>query len=216
MKKFVPLVVLGVILGLVVLGQLARRELGIEVSTASIRDWVGSFGWQGPAFFVLLVILRSFLVLPSAIVLSSGGLVFGVTYGTVWGAIGLFLSATLLFVLGRGVGRDWLPDGLRRLFERADVSSVGPLLVGVMTAHPMGPLTPTHWAAGFSAVSWFGFYLAIALTVPVRAFTYAFFGASIAEMNGPQIAIATALLLAVMLLPLMHPKVREQFKRFTQ
>ena len=86
--------------------------------------------------------------------------------GTALGGLGILLSASMQFALTRGIGREWFTDRWGRTFEafEARVERSGLALIGVATAHPMGPMSAFHWAAGFSSIAWIPFALVIALS----------------------------------------------------
>ncbi|MCH6562449.1 MAG: TVP38/TMEM64 family protein [Myxococcales bacterium] len=212
MRRILPFVLLALVVGAVVLGRAARQEAGIEVSAESIQTWVSSLGWHAPALFVGLVTFRIFLLLPSWVVLSAGGLVFGAFLGTVLGGLGVLLSAAMGYGLARGIGRDWVRPRMQARLERhgQSLERVGPLLVGLVTAHPMGPMTVFHWAAGFATVPLLGFLMAVLLGGPTRAFIYSFFGSTLLEPGSGEFYLATTILVVVALLPLAHPGIRRR------
>ena len=214
MKRALPLAVL---LGLAVLfaaGWAARQQLDLEVSLAALerlRLWVLEFGWRGPVVFIGLVTFRSFLFLPSALVLVLGGVAFGVAAGTLLGALGLVLSAGIQFAAARVLGDEWVRPRLgeagRRLESR--LQRAGPWAVALATAHPAGPITPANLAAGLTSMPVFAFALAVVVAGPVRAGAYAWVGSSIVDLGPWRSALLAAALLAIALLPLLHPRVRE-------
>ncbi len=212
MRRILPFALLVLVVGAVVLGRAARQQAGIEVSAESIQTWVSSLGWQAPALYVGLVTFRIFLILPSWVVLSAGGLVFGAFLGTVLGGLGVLLSAAMGYGLARGIGRDWVRPRMQARLERygQSLDRVGPLLVGVVTAHPMGPMTAFHWAAGFATVPLLGFLMAVLLGGPTRAFIYSFFGSTLLEPGSGEFYLATTILVVVALLPLAHPGIRRR------
>ncbi len=212
MRRILPFALLALVVGAVVLGRVARQEAGIEVSAESIQTWVSSLGWQAPALYVGLVTFRIFLLLPSWVVLSAGGLVFGAFLGTVLGGLGVLLSAAMGYGLARGIGRDWVRPRMQARLERygQSLDRVGPLLVGVVTADPMGPMTAFHWAAGFATVPLLGFLMAVLLGGPTRAFIYSFFGSTLLEPGSGEFYLATTILVVVALLPLAHPGIRRR------
>lgn len=206
MRRYAPLALVGLIAALVVGGRALRASLGIELEGDSIRSAVATLGWQGPALFVGLVTFRQFLFLPSALILPAGGVVFGAFAGTVLGALGILLSAGMKYGLARSLGRDWLRARFGAAvdaFER-HAEAAGPLVVGVVTAHPIGPMSPVYWGAGFAAVPIVGFLVAVTLAAPVRAFAFSFFGSTLLDPGTPRFWVATMLLAAVALLPLAH------------
>ncbi len=212
MRRILPFVLLALVVGAVVLGRAVRQEAGIEVSAESIQTWVSSLGWQAPALYVGLVTFRIFLILPSWVVLSAGGLVFGAFLGTVLGGLGVLLSAVMGYGLARGIGRDWVRPRMQARLQGygQSLERVGPLLVGLVTAHPMGPMTAFHWAAGFATVPLLGFVMAVLLGGPTRAFIYSFFGSTLLEPGSGEFYLATTILVVVALLPLAHPGIRRR------
>jgi uncharacterized membrane protein YdjX (TVP38/TMEM64 family) len=187
-----------------------RSDLGIEWSVESVRAWVLSLGVKAPVIFVGLVTFRQFLLLPSAVVLTAGGLLFGALAGAVLGGVGIVLSASLLFFLARLLGDGWVRPRMHARFPSFErrAETAGPLLIGLMTGHPMGVMTPFHLGAGVSGISWLAFVGVVLLTGPVRAASYALLGAHLLEVGSAGFWLASAAMLAVVLLPLAHPVVR--------
>jgi uncharacterized membrane protein YdjX (TVP38/TMEM64 family) len=217
-RRLAPLLFLGLVAALVVGGRAVRASLGIELEPGSIQGAVAALGWKGPALFVGLVTFRQFLFLPSAVVLPAGGVVFGALEGTLLGALGIVLSAAMKYGLARALGREWLQarfGAAVAAFER-HAEAAGPLIVGAATAHPLGPMAPVFWAAGFAAVPVVGFLAAVTLAAPVRAFAYSFFGSTLLDPGTPRFWVATILLLAVCLLPLAHRGFRARLMAVAQ
>jgi uncharacterized membrane protein YdjX (TVP38/TMEM64 family) len=190
-------------------GHAVRKSLGIELSTEALQSWVASHGWAAPAIFLAVVSFRPLLLLPSALLLSVGGLCFGAGLGTALGALGILASGLMQFALARGVGHAQiqarLGDRARSLQRR--VERAGPLAVAVATAHPAGPLTWVAWAAGLSSLPILGYAVALGLGGTVRSFIYAVFGSTLVDVRSPRFFVATVLLMAVAVLPLLHPRV---------
>ncbi len=194
-------------------GLYARQYIDVELSLdglEALRTWVLDFGWLGPAIFVALVTFRTFLFVPSALALVLGGIAFGTLLGAALGALGLVLSAGIQFGAARAFGDDWVRPRLgaqgRRIEEH--LKRAGPGLVAIATAHPAGPMTPFNLAAGLSSMSVPTFALAVTLAGPVRAGTYAVVGSSILEWGWLTSLALAAVLGAIALLPLLHPRVR--------
>ncbi|MFQ5515589.1 MAG: TVP38/TMEM64 family protein [Myxococcota bacterium] len=196
-------------------GQLVRRYAGIEVSVDSIQAWVASLGWRGPVVYVGLVAFRPFLLLPSWVVLAAGGLVFGVIAGTLLGGAGVLVSALAGYSLARWAGAEWLRPrmGPRVRAVQRRVERAGPLIVGLATAHPVGPMSAFHVAAGLSSVPLLGFVLAVAIGGPARAFLLSIFGTTLADPGSGPFLVTTLGLIAIALLPLAHPRFRRALAR---
>jgi uncharacterized membrane protein YdjX (TVP38/TMEM64 family) len=210
-----PLVVMGVIGVLFIVAQLLRAELGLEWSADSIQETVRRLGIWAPVGFVVLVVFRQFMALPSVLVLTSAGLLFGAPLGTLLGGLGITLNALTLFTSARLFGGDWARPRLHARFpefeERANAA--GPLVIAFMTGHPMGMLTPFHLGAGLTTMAWGMFILAVGPAALIRAGCYSFLGAHLLEPGSPRFWIATGVLIAAALLPLAHPGLRTRILR---
>lgn len=200
---------------LLALSQWLRVGLGLEWSSESIQGTVRQLGVMAPIGFLALVMLRQFMALPSVLVLTSAGLLFGATFGTLLGGLGMTLNAMLLFAVARLLGRDWVLPRLETRYpdfeERA--RRTGPLVVAAMTAHPMGILTPFHLAAGVTRMSPPIFLLAVLPAAVFRAACYALLGANLLEPGSPRFWLATGVLLLAAVLPLAHPGLRARILR---
>ena len=211
MRRLIPLLLLCLLALAVALGRSARGQMDIDYSPESVQHFVDGLGLKAPLIFVALVTFRQFLALPSVVVLTAGGLAFGAALGGLLGALGILLSACFGFCVARWMGRDWVQRHLgakvAEFEERMD--RAGLAVVGLMTAHPMGVMTPFHWGAGLTRIRLLPFALVIAATAVIRSFAYAFFGATLLE-RGDRVSLAMAVLAAIALLPLLHPGVRRR------
>ena len=204
-KLFAVLVVAAVV---VVAFALLRRSMGLEFDPESLRAGVGALGVWAPLAYVGVVAFRVPLGLPSQIVLVGGGLLFGTRAGTLYGAVGLALSAVLLFLSARWAGRETLerrlPDSMRPLLEVAG-SRVGAVFIGVGTGYPLGPITMYHLLAGVTGMAVSTFVVAATLGSVVRSATFTYFGSSLLAGDATGLLKAAGLLLFVLLVPLLVP-----------
>jgi uncharacterized membrane protein YdjX (TVP38/TMEM64 family) len=206
------LVALAAVGSFVLLGHVVRGHLGMELSPTGVRDAVARLGWAGPLVFFFLVMFRQFLVIPSWLILPAGGVCFGTALGTALGGSALILSGCMKFWLARWAGRAWFRQHFGERFQRleARVDRLGPVVIGISTAHPLGVLAPFHWGAGLSSIGFAPFALAIVLGAPVRAFAFSALGAAIVDPSTPEFRAVCLGLGAIVLLPLVFPGVRRR------
>jgi uncharacterized membrane protein YdjX (TVP38/TMEM64 family) len=185
-----------------------RRALGIELRPDTIRAAVDEMGVWAPLVFVGIVAFRIPLMVPSALILIAGGLVFGSIEGTLYGATGLVISALVLFLTSRWAGREAvearLPARLRAPLEVAG-SRAGALFIAVGTAYPISVISAYPLLAGVTGMALPVFLLAVGTGSLGRAALYTYFGSSLADADAGQLAVAGALVLAAMLAPLVFP-----------
>ena len=207
-----PLVGLAVVATAIVLGHLVRSHLDMDLSPAGIQRGVARLGWYGPAVFFALTTFRQFLAIPSWFILAAGGLCFGTAAGTALGGGALITSGCLKFGIARWVGRDWVRQHFGAPFARVErhVDRLGPVVIGLSTAHPLGVLSPFHWAAGLSSIRFAPFVTTLVLGAPVRAFAFSAFGAALVDPSAPEFRTVSFGLAALALLPLAVPAVRRR------
>jgi uncharacterized membrane protein YdjX (TVP38/TMEM64 family) len=204
------------VVGAVLVGaQYLREQIGIELSASSIQQAVGEFGAFVSIAYIVLVIFRQSLLLPSALLLTTAGVLFGAPLGTLLGAVGVTLNATVLFTGARYLGRDWVLPRIQARYPRFEqhATSAGPWVIALITGHPMGPLTPFHFAAGVTPISYRKFLIAVGPAAVVRAGCYSFLGANLLDSGSPRFWIASGVLVVVALLPLAHPGLRARILR---
>lgn len=212
MPSFRAIVVLVVVGALFWAGYHARVGLGLEFSQESVAGVIAGLGFWAWGLYLLIVVFRTFLGLPSAVVLSAGGLAFGAALGALLGGVGIAISGVLWYAVSRGAGRPWIEQRMGHRAEELQrrAEAAGPFVVGVSTAHPVGPLTPFHIGSGLAALPVIPFLIAIGIGSPVRSSTLAFFGSSLLEFGTPRFYIASAVVLVLGLLPLAHRGIRER------
>lgn len=200
---------LGVLILFVVGGGLLRDTLGIEWSTDGIRTLVADAGIWAPITFVALLVFRILLVIPSVILLPVGGLLFGVVEGSIYGTIGLTLSALLNYGLVQWAGREAfearISPRFRGVLEIAR-SRAGGGAVAVISAYPFGPITVTHLGAAIAGMSFVTFLVAVAMGSIIRSATFSLFGASLVESD--RLVWATLAMAGALFIPLLVPRSR--------
>jgi uncharacterized membrane protein YdjX (TVP38/TMEM64 family) len=170
---------------------------GMTLDPAEWRARIAEFGWLAPVGFIVVASLRPFLLMPSWVIMSAGGLLFGVTGGVLIGTLGFTIGATMMFSVCRGLGRDivarYAGDGRMGRID-AYLTERGPVWMAAWTGLPITPLTPVHAAAGLSGMPFLGFVAAVAVGFLPRTALYSLFGDSIARRDTQSIAIAAGLL----------------------
>jgi uncharacterized membrane protein YdjX (TVP38/TMEM64 family) len=210
-----PLLICAALALLFAASQRLRLELGLEWSAESIQATVRRLGLLAPLGYLALVMLRQMMALPSVLVLTSAGLLFGAPMGALLGGLGITLNAFFLFGTARLMGRDWVLPRIHARFPDFEqrAKAAGPLVIAFMTGHPLGVLTPFHFAAGVTGITWLGFAVAVFPAALFRSACYAFLGANLLQPGSPRFWVASGLLLVASLAPLLHPGLRRRLLR---
>ena len=144
---------------LVVLYFLDVQEL-IQVALA----WISDLGPWGPVFFIVFYILATVLFLPGLIPTMAAGVLFGVIQGTLLVSISSISGATLAFLIGRYLAREWVATMIRgnQKFEAIDaaVAQEGWKIVGLTRLSPVFTFNLLNYAFGLTQVSLKHYFLA--------------------------------------------------------
>jgi uncharacterized membrane protein YdjX (TVP38/TMEM64 family) len=131
-----------------------------QVALALISD----LGPWGPVFFIVLYILATVLFLPGLIPTMAAGLLFGVLQGTLLVSISSISGATLAFLIGRYLARDWVAGKIQgnQKFEAIDVAVAqeGWKIVGLTRLSPVFPFNLLNYTFGLTQVSLKDYFLA--------------------------------------------------------
>ena len=194
---------------LILVGQSVREAVGIEASAESIQAWVESVGWIAPVAFLGLVTFRFFFFIPSVVVLTAGGLCFGTAVGGGLGAVGVFFTGLLEFVLLRTVKPEWLVRKIDNAGTAVRALERGaPFAVALSTAIPPTPMTPFHCAAAFTSISFTAFSIVLFFGALVRSYSLAFLGAGLLSPDVGRLVAPILILTALVALPFVFPSLR--------
>jgi uncharacterized membrane protein YdjX (TVP38/TMEM64 family) len=155
----------GTLILIVVAGLLAlAKVLDVQQLIREALDWISSLGPWGGAFFVALYVLATVLFLPGFILTLAAGVLFGVVWGSVAVSVASIAGATLAFLIGRYLARDWVAKRIEgnEKFEAIDqaVAGEGWKIVGLVRLSPVFPFTLLNYAFGITKVSLKDYFLA--------------------------------------------------------
>jgi uncharacterized membrane protein YdjX (TVP38/TMEM64 family) len=214
-RKYLVFVFL--ILTICIVGYYARTVFDIEMNPDSLRAWINEAGPAAPAIAILLVGFRMILGIPSHLALLVVGLCFGVFKGAIYGAMGLAITGMLTFLIARYGAREFVKGRISKRFELMMNNAgnrSGAVAIAILTAYPIGPLTPVHTLAGVTPMPALLFFMVLSLGSLVRAACYTYFGSSLITGGIQPIIEASALLLSIICLPLLFPKCRAWLKQW--
>ena len=158
----------------IVTGSLILIVLAGVVALASVFDvqpllryslgLISSLGPWGGVFFIFLYVLATVLFLPGFILTLAAGVLFGVLWGSVAVSVGSITGATLAFLIGRYLARDWVAKRIEvnEKFGAIDqaVANGGWKIVGLVRLSPVFPFNLLNYAFGITKVSLKDYFLA--------------------------------------------------------
>jgi uncharacterized membrane protein YdjX (TVP38/TMEM64 family) len=186
-----------------------RSALGLELDPEVLRRQVVALGPLAPVLFVAALSLRFVLLIPSAVLLTVGGACFGVTLGTLYGALGITLMGLLQFAFVQLAGAEALRARVPLRFARALLlarSWRGATTLAVVSAYPVGPQTPAQVAAALAGMSLLTFVASVGAGATLRAGLFSWFGSALLE--GERVLLAGGLIAGFAAFPFLHPRSR--------
>ena len=173
------LLVLGIVTGV-------RRWLPGDWVTPALA-WVQGHGRWAPILFIAVYVAACVLFVPGSWITLGGGALFGLWWGVVYVFSGALAGATLSFLLGRFVARDWV---VRRLesyprFRALDaaVGRDGWKIVLLTRLSPGFPFTLLNYAYGVTQVSLRDYFFASAVGMLPGTILYVYLGSLAGDLS---------------------------------
>lgn len=135
--------------------------------------WVASLGAWGPLAFVAGYSIAPVIFAPAFLLTIAAGAIFGFVKGVIYVMIGATIGATLAFLTGRYIARQFVEGLLRReprlqVIDRA-VERHGFRLVALLRMSPAVPFVLLNYALGLSRVKLVDYVAASVGMLPVVA-----------------------------------------------
>ncbi|HQZ38676.1 MAG: TVP38/TMEM64 family protein [Acidobacteria bacterium] len=163
-----------------ILGLAALAIVGREVAAQLPRftAWVASLGPWGPLVFIAGYSIAPVILAPAFLLTLAAGAIFGFVKGVLYVMVGATIGATLAFLSGRYVARQFVEQLLRReprllLIDRA-VERHGFKIVALLRMSPAVPYVLLSYALGLSRIRLLDYVAAsIGMLPVVAAYVYA-------------------------------------------
>ncbi len=141
----------------VVLLMAASRYYDLPGLLSRAMTWVAAQGLAGVAVYILLYILACVFFVPGSVLTLGAGAIWGVVGGVPVVSVASTLGATVAFLIGRHLARDWVAhriEGNER-FKAIDeaVAREGWKIVGLTRLSPVFPFSLLNYAFGLTRVS---------------------------------------------------------------
>jgi uncharacterized membrane protein YdjX (TVP38/TMEM64 family) len=151
--------------GAVLAGLLAlSRFVDIGGAISTILDWIESQGAMGAVLFILLYIVACVFVIPGSAITLAGGATYGFAKGFLLVSAGSTLGATLAFIIGRYLARDFVASKVaeNKKFKAMDdaVAQQGWKIVFLTRLTPIMPFSLQNYGYGLTKVPLLQYMLA--------------------------------------------------------
>ena len=113
--------------------------------------------------FIVLYIVATVLLLPGSLLTLGAGFVFGLAYGFALVSLSSVVGASLAFLIGRFLARDWVAEKLQGMprFAALDaaIAERGALIVLLTRLSPVFPFNLLNYALGLTGVQFWTYAL---------------------------------------------------------
>lgn len=142
-----------------------------------------SVGLWAPLMFVILYATGVCLFIPGTILTALGAAIFGPYFGFVYVWIGAMIGASLAFLIGRYLGRDFaaslIGDRLKRFDDAIERHGFATVLYMRLVYFPF---TPMNFGMGLTKVRFRDYISGTALGIMVGTFIFTFFVGTIRDI----------------------------------
>ena len=153
--------------------------------------WMQNLGTVGAIAFIPIYVIATISLVPGSILTLSAGLLFGVTWGSIYVLIGAILGETLAFLLGRYLARDWITRKIEgnQTFLALDraLKREGLKIIFLARLSPVFPFSLFNYAFGLTGISLRDYFLGSIGIIPMTI-TYVYLG----SLAGDLATIGTA------------------------
>jgi uncharacterized membrane protein YdjX (TVP38/TMEM64 family) len=133
-------------------------------------QWIDGLGAVGAIAFIGIYIIATVAFLPGSILTLGAGVLFDVVLGSIYVFIGATLGATLAFLVGRYLARNWVSSKIadNQKFAAIDnaVGKEGLKIVLLTRLSPIFPFNLLNYAFGVTAVSLKDYFLGCVGMIP--------------------------------------------------
>lgn len=134
----------------------AFAVLDLKTLLISGMAWIQDLGWIGIAAYIGIYVLACVLMVPGSIITLGAGFVYGVVHGTILVSVASTTGATIAFLVGRYLARNWVSRRIQgnQRFRAIDeaVAREGWKIVGLTRLSPIFPFNLLNYGFGLTRV----------------------------------------------------------------
>ena len=164
----------------------------VKVSSPNLQEflqnalqWINSLGAIGGIVFIGIYIIATLAFLPAALLTLGAGVIFGVTWGSVYVFIGATLGAIAAFLGGRYLAQGWVKEKISsyKKFTNIDqaVSKEGLKIIFLIRLSPLFPFNLLNYAFGITSVSFQDYLIGSVGMIP-GTIMYVYFGSLVGDI----------------------------------
>jgi uncharacterized membrane protein YdjX (TVP38/TMEM64 family) len=160
-------------------------SLNLQEFLQNALQWINSLGAIGGIVFIGIYIIATLAFLPAALLTLGAGVIFGVTWGSIYVFIGATLGAIAAFLGGRYLAQGWVKEKISSykkfaIIDKA-VSKEGLKIVLLVRLSPLFPFNLLNYALGITSVSFQDYLIGSVGMIP-GTIMYVYFGSLVGDI----------------------------------
>lgn len=184
-----------------------------DLTPASIRDYIQSFGNKAALVYIIAYVLNTIAIVPPIAPLSlAAGLAFGAAWGAVYLMIAALIGTSITFMISRFFGRALVEKFLKGKFKHLDekLEKNGFMTVLFFRVVPLVPYEVLNYLSGLSKIKFKDYFFATLLGLVPGVIIAAFFGGSLGEIKSfkdvfaPKFLISIGLMVLIIAVPVFY------------
>ena len=153
------------------------------LSVEGLGQFLAVVGLWAPLVFIAIYAVGVCLFVPGSILTGIGAVIFGAYWGFVYVWIGAMIGASVAFLIGRTLGREFaaslVGDRLRKFDDAIERNGFAAVLYLRLIYFPF---TPMNFGMGLTKVNFRDYFLGTGLGILVGTFIFTFFIGSLKEI----------------------------------
>ncbi|MCM1991916.1 TVP38/TMEM64 family protein [Oceanirhabdus seepicola] len=151
-EKRKEIVISGVVL--VIMFILYKLNIFKFSNPEEFKDYIQSFGVWAPIVYIVLFTVVPLTLFPDSILAISGGLAFGIVWGSIYTMIGALMGGTLAFFITRTIGNSAVNKLMDKKFKGAKkyTDKMGVEVILLLRLIPLFPFDIVSYLAGLSNI----------------------------------------------------------------
>jgi len=133
------------------------RQINIQAVLQTLILWVESLGILAPIVYIIIYNIATLLFIPGSLLTLKGGCLFGLFWGAVYVLIAATVGATLAFLIGRYLSRNWVLQQIEKYPKftaiNQAVAKEGWKIVLLTRLSPIFPFNLLNYAFGVTQIS---------------------------------------------------------------
>jgi uncharacterized membrane protein YdjX (TVP38/TMEM64 family) len=187
-----------------------------------LRLLLATAGFLAPLVFILVYAAGVCLFVPGTLLTTLGAAIFGPYYGFVFVWLGAMVGASLAFLIGRYLGREFaaslIGDRLGKYDEGIERNGFATVLYLRLVYFPF---TPMNFGMGLTRVRFWDYFMGTALGIIVGTFVFTFFVGTVKDVWasgrwGDLVSWKVIFSLVLLVVSFFIPKILKRAKAFNQ